>query len=157
VTGLVKRVRAELDTRCLIQGGGLGKEGCRIRLEGTPRTRVAIDFDKPGSPLGQNETRCDYLFVAESSGNPGWIVPLELKSGKVDVSRATDQLQAGAEFAERLFASNRDVEFFPVIASGSVPKAERRALQTSRVRFRQRNERIRRVTCGDRLIKALRP
>ena len=54
----------------------------------------------PESPLGQDQKRCDYLFVAEDPADSGWVVPLELKSGRVDVFHSVEQLQAGARFAE---------------------------------------------------------
>ena len=46
--------------------GRLRKEGCKVSLNDAPEPRLIVDFDKPGSPLGQNQTRCDYLFVADS-------------------------------------------------------------------------------------------
>ncbi len=76
--GLVEAVNAALDKNCTVSGK-LKKKGCAVSLEGAPEPRLIVDFDKPGSPLGKSETRCDYLFVANGERCAGWIAPLELK------------------------------------------------------------------------------
>ena len=71
---LVKAVRRELSSRCLVSGG-LNKKGCKVLLRGTPRSYAVVDFDKPGSPLGPEDSRCDYLYVADGKDDTGWVVP----------------------------------------------------------------------------------
>lgn len=155
MTGLVEAVRREIDDSC-IEDGPLLKNGCEISREGAPRPSVAIDFDKPGSPLGK--TRCDYLFVADRGGGRGWIAPMEFKSGRMRVSRVAEQLQAGAGVAERLVPRGNSISFLPVaVVYEPVNKKQRRDLKEkrNRVRYRERCEPVRVLRCGDLLTDVL--
>ncbi len=121
-----------------------------------PTPNLIVDFDRPGSPLGLGQTRCDYLFVAENDKGD-WIAPLELKRGCLQADEVVRQLQAGASAAEQLVSSNDSVRFRPVAASGSTPKAERDKLKNkrSKVRFHGQAEAIRLISCGASLVGAL--
>ena len=154
MTGLVEAVRKNVDESCVAIR--IEKDGCMISLNGAPKPRLIIDFDKPGSPLMQVQKRCDYLFVAEAPDNPGWVVPLELKSGSVDASEVVKQLQAGASTAEKLVPDKMAVKFRPVAAfRGGIHKAERNKLKSNQVRFRQCSESVRLINCDAPLTKAL--
>ena len=154
MTGVVETVRGKVENTCVISGR-LKKEGCSVSLKDAPQPRLIIDFDKPGSPLGKNQTRCDYLFVAEVSSKPGWVVPIELKKGRLDASKAVEQLRAGASAAEQLVPNTVTVNFRPVVASGG-NKAERAELRAerNRVRFHGTAQPVRLIKCGDKLIEA---
>ena len=65
MSGLVQRVRARVDDRCIATR--IRKQGCSVSLDGAPAPRVIVDFDKLGSPLGPSDQRCDYLFVADAT------------------------------------------------------------------------------------------
>lgn len=65
MTGIVKTVRAKVGDECL-EFERCEKDGCGISLEGAPELHLVIDFDKPGSPLREDQTRCDYLFVVDA-------------------------------------------------------------------------------------------
>ena len=93
MSGLVQRVRAKVDNACVVTE--MDKEGCSVSLDGAPVTRLIVDLDEPGSPLGQNVTRCDYLFFADDSG-ADWVATLELTRGRFEVGKFHSQLQAGA-------------------------------------------------------------
>ena len=154
MTGMVETVRGKVESTCVISKG-LRKEGCSVSLKDAPKPRLIIDLDKPGSPLGKNQTRCDYLFVADAQGNRGWVVPIELKKGRLDASKAVEQLKAGASVAEQLVPDTLTVNFRPAVASGG-NKAERAELRAERniVRFRGSVEYVRLLKCGDKLINA---
>ena len=154
MTGLVKAVRGKVDDAC-VTSGHLQKEGCAVKLRDAPFTRLIIDFDKPGSPLGQDQKRCDYLFVAEVTGKPGLVVPLELMRGKVEARKVVEQLQAGACAAERLVPSSLKISFHPVLAfGGGLHKSERTAMKR-KVVFHGYSKPIFLIRCGDQLTKAL--
>lgn len=153
MTGLVSEVSARVSPDCLTQR--CRRPGCSVSLKGAPSPRLIIDFDKPGSPLGQSDTRCDFLFIAEDNDESGWVAPLELKSGSVDASQAIKQLRAGARVAEEIVPQNAKVNFRPVLACKGIPKAERTALK-SKVRFRRQTEALRLIKCGALLKQALR-
>ena len=126
-------------------------------MEGAPEPHLIVDFDKPGSPLGPDQTRCDFLFIAEGAEGRSWVVPLELKRGRLHADEVVRQLQEGARFAERLVPSNEPIRFRPVAASSSRPKAERDRLKrrSSRVRFHGHFEAIRLMSCSAPLTEAL--
>lgn len=159
MTGVVEVVRGRTEKTC-IKSGGLRKEGCAVSLQGAPKPRLIIDFDKPGSPLQRQQTRCDYLFVAEAPTGPDWVVPMELKRGEMDASEVVGQLKAGARAAEQLVPSTLAVTFRPVAAfGGGITKAQRNALRAPRnkVPFHGVAEFVRLIRCGGKLIQGLGP
>ena len=155
MTGLVEEVAPNVDARCIVKRG-LSKEGCAVVMTGMPQERLVIDFDKPGSPLQQDATRCDYLCIAEADNGDDWIVPLEVKRGGFKATVVAQQLQAGANVADQLVATAASFRFRAVAFSGNVRKAERLSLKRQSVQFRGRREEIRRTRCGDRLASMLR-
>ncbi|MDE2998371.1 MAG: hypothetical protein OXU79_04750 [Gemmatimonadota bacterium] len=154
MTGLVDTVRGKVQNVCLVSGP-LKKEGCSVSLKDAPPRRLIVDFDKPGSPLGVSMTRCDYLLIADDADDSGWVVPVELKKGRLDASEAVKQLRAGANAARKLVPKGSKVNFRPVVAAGG-NKAERNKLKDKRnwVRFRDHAEYVRLLKCGDQLINA---
>ena len=155
MTSLIEEVAPNVDARCIVRRG-LSKEGCTVVMTGLPQERLVIDFDKPGSPLQQDSTRCDYLCIAEADNGDDWIVPLELKKGGFNAKTITQQLQAGANVADKLVTTTASFRFRAVAFSGNVRKAERLSLKRQRVQFRGRREEIRRTRCGNKLASMLR-
>ena len=154
MTGLVEAVRARVDDGCL--GRKCEKDGCRVSLKGVPQPHLIIDFDEPDSPLGESQTRCDYLFVADGNRNGGWVVPLELKRGKYDASKVVEQLEAGREVAEDIIPEKTKIRFRPVLVFGKAPHpAEMLELRRSKIRFRGSEKRIESMKCGGRLTEKL--
>ena len=87
-------------------------------LDGVPSPRIVVDFDNPGSPLGPSERRCDYLLVAEvKEEGGGWVVPLEMKNGRLRADHVVSQLQAGAAVAEKLVPAGLQVRFRPIASN----------------------------------------
>ena len=148
MVGLLTTVSGKVPKSCLTKA--ISKEGCNISLKGAPSVRLIVDFDKPGSPLAADETRCDYLFLAELTGKSDCVRPIELKRGGFDAGVVRLQLQAGAQAAEHLIPSRFVVNFLPILASGNVPKAQRKSMRFS-VRFRGTDTPLRRIRSGDPL------
>ena len=98
MSGLAARIRANVDGRCIATR--IRKDGCSVSLNGVPSDRLIVDLDKPGSPLGQADARCDYLFVAEDGAGAGWVAPMELTRGRCVASKFVRQLRAGASAAD---------------------------------------------------------
>ena len=130
-----------------------------MSLAAAPKPYLIVDFDKPGSPLGPHETRCDYLFIAEGEGDVGLVAPLELKRGSLHAREVAGQLQAGASAAEKLVPPDEPIELRPVAASSGRSKAERTRLKAkgNRIRLHGRLEAVRLMSCGAPLVEALRP
>ncbi|MCE2519758.1 MAG: hypothetical protein J4G15_08020 [Alphaproteobacteria bacterium] len=126
-------------------------------LTDAPEPRLIVDFDRPGSPLAREVTRCDYLLIAEDRQEFGWVAPLELKRGQLHADQVVRQLQAGASAAEKLVSEDEATRFRPVAASGSVSKHERIRLKNRRnmIRFHGHMQPVRLMSCGGSLVKAL--
>ena len=144
---MLAAVRSQVPPSCTAES--IRGQGCRVSLDGAPADRLIIDFDKPGSPLSQGDTRCDYLLLAEACGTVGLVAPVELKSGNFDFAAVQRQLQAGAEIAEQLIPDEfkTQVQFLPILASHNVPKAARTGTRYD-VRMGSKLEPIRRIRCG---------
>ena len=143
-------VGAQIEDRsCLADD--IVKGGCGVSLVDAPGPRLIIDLDEPGSPLGGAESKCDYLFFAD----PNLVVPIEIKDGEPNVATVARQLQAGAQAADELASKGIAVVCSPVLVSRDLRRKAQVDLRKARVPFRGREERIRRVACGDPLTDAL--
>lgn len=142
-----------------MESNTIRKKGCRISLKNAPKTRLIVDFDKSGSPLAQDQSRCDYLFVADGrKGQEDWIVPIELKRGSIEADTVLRQLSAGAAVAEQIVPRSVRVKFRPTAAFNGIHKGQIDKLKTARYRisFHGKSEPIRLIKCGGVLQEALR-
>ena len=151
---LVERIRENLPNECLAKGK-YRKKGCSVSLQKAPVPFIMIDMDKPQAPVKQNDTKCDYIFIGGSSNV--FLVPLELKRGKLDASDVVRQLQAGANIADnRIIPKRESVQLLPVaICGGKFHRAEIRRLSQHKIRFRGKPSNVQLLKCGDPLTKAL--
>ncbi len=106
------------------------------------------------------------LFFISAAKNTLFAVPMELKSGGVDASEVSAQLQRGAEFAERFAPSAFRSICHPVLFHGkSIHPKQRKTLNRTKVRFRGRQLTIKTARCnqprnlaralGDDVLKVL--
>ena len=146
MTGLLSTVCSQVDQSCKVNR--CNKDGCSVSLRGASRDRLVIDCDKPGSPFGPTQAKCDYLLFEETESGAGRAVPIELKSGRIRASDAIRELQAGAAAVENLIPVGTNVRFLPLLAYGNIPKGERNAIEKGRIRFRGKPVRISRIRCG---------
>ena len=172
MTSVLAAIRGSLDPGCLMPKGTmtLVDERCQVGLSGMPKSRLVVSFEKDGSPLGRDETRCDFLFVGECPGCDGLVVPIEMKGGEnADSGDFVSQLQAGARVAQQHIPCKFKVRFLPVLVAKGLKKADRmNAKRDNRKRtakgkkgagghkmsFRGRKARVARIKCGDRLKAA---
>lgn len=152
----MRAVQQRIDPACVIHGR-LVKAGCRISLRDAPARRLVLDFDKPEAPSRPGGGRCDFLLVAENYKNSNWVAPLECKKGALNASKVVRQLRDGAAIAEDVVPSERDFEFRPIAAVGSVPKLERSRLKKpgNLIECRGKREAVRLIKCGDRFVTRL--
>lgn len=130
--------------------------GCSVSLKNVPQPFFLIQMDCDKLPIGQNEKRCDYIFIGGS--DRVWIVPMELKKGDLGASEVMKQLQAGAQFAERIIPRNEQIFFLPIaVFGGKAHPTERRKLRQSanRIRFRNQRFNIQLLKCGGHLVEAI--
>lgn len=158
MTGLVESVRRKISKKCSqsLIDRFRKKEGCGISLKGAPIPRVIIDFDQ--CPQLKEQRRCDYLFVAQTSDNKSdWVVALELKKGKANISEAARQLEAGALTAEQFIPQSFKTYFLPVLVyGGTLHSAERKKIKHNQVNFRNGSQPIRLMRCNTPLKTVLR-
>ena len=153
---LVERIRKNLPDKCFVkEKRELTKENCTVSLKGAPTPSITIDMDNEKAPVGQNETRCDYIFIGGS--DDVFLVPLELMDGKPDTTKIVRQLQAGADIAAaRIIPRGQHVQFRPVaFCGGKFRRVETCRLSQRKIRFRGKHFDIKLSRCGSSLINAL--
>ena len=106
MTHLLKSIREIVDKNCLVEKIERGK--CKLHHSSVKDSFLIVDFDERGSPLGNRETRPDFLFVSAAGGNtkfqtvadPGRISPIEMSMSKKpkELEEIRGQLQAGADW-----------------------------------------------------------
>ena len=111
---------------------------CKASLEGVPQSRVLVGANKAFEAHQVTGNRCDcILFFMDSVDDSLFAVPIELKSGKVDASEVFEQLQQGANFADRFAPRNRDSICRPILIHGpGIHKSQQKKLNRNKVRFR---------------------
>lgn len=117
-----------------------------MSLRQAPSPRVVVDLDHPSLGITE-ETRCDYLLVTEAHSKVH-VVPIEMKRGSLSATHVSEQLQAGANYAQTWLPHLAEFVFLPVLAHNGLPKAERNRLRGRRVKFRSRSARITAIRCG---------
>ena len=119
-------------------------------MEDVARCRVIVDADLAFEAHNVSGSRCDYIVFLADSDTSAVVVPMELKSGGVDASEVAEQLQCGADFADRLVPrSNGEIRFRPVLFHGRrIHKKQLNTLNRTKVRFRGRDLTIQTGRCN---------
>lgn len=121
----------------------LSRDECGVDPTGLPDQRVIVDVDAFQSHQWPGH-RCDFVvFYLAASEHRIVTVPLELKSGRADVSQVSKQLQQGADFAATIAPS---AVCRPVLIHGK--RINLRELNQAKVQFRNRQVTIRTERCN---------
>ena len=159
MTSLVGTVLKNLERRECI-GKRLIQKGCRVSLKDVPQPHLIINLDKIELPRNANEKRCDYLFFAENANGHDWVIPIEMKGGRInDADDLVKQLSAGARAAEKLLSSyHSSVQFIPIAVSKGIPTDVRIKLKNAakEIYFLKKLESVRCMSCGAPLMNFLR-
>ena len=146
------------------------RDGCRVSLESvpSPSRRVLVDADSAFPAHAIEGKRCDYvLFFIKTAPHTLLTVPIELKSGGVNsASEVSEQLQSGAEFAERFAPEAIESLCRPVLFHGrKIHQMELKRLNRFKIHFRGYPLTIQTARCnrpknlasalGDDVIKSL--
>lgn len=126
------------------------RDRCQVSMEEIPSRRVVADADRAFPAHRMEGKRCDYvLFFMSTAKDTLFAVPMELKSGGVDASEVSEQLQRGAEFAGRFVPKAFKVACHPVLFHGkSIHPKQRKTLNRAKVRFRGRQLTIKTARCN---------
>ena len=147
---IFNRIRAQVGPENLSES--CSRDGCRVYMTDVPSPRIVVDVDRASQAHGISGKRCDYiLFFTSGTRDTLVMVPMELKSGTVNASTASEQLQQGAELAER-FTRNRiavGAVCYPILFHGKrIHEKARKALNRAKVPFRGRQLTIKTARCG---------
>ena len=132
------------------------RSGCGVNMTEAPVPRVVIDADRAFPAHGMAGKRCDYvIFFFDTANSCLAVVPIELKGGDVKASDVSEQLQAGAKFAERFTPQATETVCLPRLFHKGIHRKERSQLQRASIRFRGEDRPIKTAHCGSPLIRAL--
>ncbi len=115
---------------------------------------VVVDMDCRELGIPGDRGRCDYVVFSGKGGK--WVVPMEMKKGKVDESVAR-QIQNGIDFADtRFIPKDPGIMFRPLCVTGrGVKPPAHQKIKTAKVRFRGRKYEIKICGSGSFLAKEL--
>ena len=144
---VLARVRSRIGDRHLRDD--CRRNGCRVFLDGIPFPRVVVDADQAFRAHGMMGKRCDCVLFWDGRTHETLVsVPLELKSGEVDASQASAQLQQGATFADRCIPADVKSTCHPVLVHGRrVHRYQLRRLNRAKVDFRGQQLTIKTARC----------
>lgn len=160
---LVAELRDLLDKACIVKSitRREGRTRLRIDIQNEMDEHIVIDFDAPVLKLSKNNPRPDFLFVSVAGGSPnsnalggsGRLVPIEMSAGSSKSARKiTEQLQAGADWANNLIDRRHAPTLLPIYLGG-IKKIEQEKLRSdeSKVKFRGKRKLIKMISNGERL------
>ena len=143
MSGVLSNVRAAVGERNLCKS--LSRDECGVDPTRLPDQRVIVDADLAFPDHNWSGSRCDFIvFYVEAHQYHVITVPLELKSGRAEVPKVSDQLQQGADFADRFAPANATCQ--PVLIHGK--RINLRELNRAKVVFRDRRMTIRTARCS---------
>lgn len=145
---VLDRIRSKVGTSNV--SDSCSRDKCRVNMTGVPAPRVVVDVDCAFPPGRAEGSQCDYVLFFVASGADRLVAaPIELKSGGVDASKATAQLQQGAMFVDKVAPAGSQTVCLPILFHGkSIHRKQREALNRAKVQFRGRNLTIKTARCG---------
>ena len=147
-------VKSRVPSSC--QAKRCKKAGCSIDLRGMdPQARAIVDMDCRELGVPGDQKRCDYV-VFSSYKRIKWVIPMEMKRGKLDDSVA-EQIQAGVDFADKKFIpEGSGMELQPLcVVGGGGKRATCQEIRRAKVKFRNREYGIEILRSRGRLAEAL--
>ena len=122
----------------------LSRDECTADTAGLPARRVIVDADRAFPTHRWTGNRCDFIVFYLANDNQIITVPLELKSGRAEISIVSKQLQQGADFAANFALDNAVCR--PVLIHGK--RINLRELNHAKIHFRDRRITIRTERCN---------
>ena len=136
-------IRSAVGERNISQS--LSRDECGVDDAGLPSQRVIVDADLAFPAHRCTGSRCDFIiFFLDADERHVVTVPLELKSGWAYPDPVSEQLQGGADLADRFAPC--DAVCRPVLLRGR--GINLRKLNRAKVQFRGRQMTIRTGRCN---------
>ena len=124
------------------------RDGCTLDITGIHLQIIDVD---EYARLTEIEGQIPDFFVFPIEG-PLTAVVVELKSGRLDASKAVEQLQAGADLVQALI-EGKAANLLPVVLFGRGGQAaEFKILWRRRIRFRGHQYAVVGKRCGSKLV-----
>ena len=144
---ILEEIRSRVGVENLTQS--YRREGCRVYMEDVPYPRVAVDVDL-AFPFHRIEgNRCDQILFLFDDDQELLTIPLELKGGNVDASESHEQLQQGANFADRIALQSLESSCYPILFHGKrIHPKQHKTLNRLKVKFRGKNLTIMTARCN---------
>ncbi len=156
MNGILDEIRSRVGESNL--SDSCGRDGCKADMTGLPSCRIIVDIDRAFPEHGMEGQRCDFVLFLPCTGGNLLAVPIELKSGRVDVSQAAKQLQGGAAFIERFAPKTSTCR--PILFHGKgIHSKELEDLNRAKIKFRGLSLTIKKVRCNrpQNLARTLKP
>ncbi len=155
---ILEDIRDRVGKGNLFSGNSFRRGRCSVNLtDFSEEDRVVVDLDKifPSGRVERNQCECVLFYFDEAANFV--VVPIELKGGEVDVSKASNQLKGGAAFAANYTPSGSKNVCHPILFHNGISRAEVRQLKNSRskVHFRGKSFEIKTPRCGQKLTDVL--
>lgn len=127
-------------------------------LRNTATPHLLLDCDR--CPDKRKSKRCDYIFFSDGPG--GWdgvASPIEMTSGRKEISEVVMQLRAGARIIEAICPRGYKLRFVPIFV-GELKTSRRQSFMDLRkdpesmIPFEGNNKRMIVISNGDEIAKA---
>ncbi len=108
-------------------------------MEGAPANRVLVDLDCDNLDIawGDGDKYCDYLFIGEEKVT-AYVAPIELKGGSFRASEVIEQLQGGANAADKWLPPGDAFQFVPVLVHGKgINREDLKKLRRAKIKLRK--------------------
>ena len=141
---VVDSLRNAVNPLCIVYGD-LVKDKCKVILDVATCSSVSVDLDHSSSPIDRHSTRCDFLHAAEYDDR-SYVVVLELTSNiEKSLSTVSQQLSAGAQWAQSVVPRDLAVRFIPALIAKNLRKKTKILLKKAdrnKVVYHGKRERI---------------
>lgn len=112
------------------------RDGCEVSLENVPNDRVIVDVDLAFPALEITGERCDFVVFIGDNGTGLVAVPVELKSGNLEIAKLVRQLRRGARFVETIVKISSPPVCRPILIHGRpLSDKNRKRLNRLKVEF----------------------
>ena len=155
--GIVDRIKSNIPDNC--RDCGCDKDNCSVSVAGVQHYHIMVNVDCSQIKRNIRGRRCDCLFIGEYEGET-CIVPIELKTTKVEASAVRDQLQGCSRYIQKFLTDKDDFDFIPVLARAEgkpIRQKELDRLRKEKIRILggTKKGQTRIMLCGESLSKVL--
>ena len=119
-------------------------------MQDVPFPRILVDVDKVYPVREGEDKRCDYvLFFMDTANDTLFTVPMELKRGSDSISKVSEKLKWGVDFAARFAPNDSNAVCEPILfLGGSIHEDQRDELNRAKANFHNTPTTVRTARCN---------